>query len=208
VPPTSADLLVYINFLIGRKLYSLAYYTWLQSLPAEKLQQAGLLYNGSFETPPSGLPFDWNIRRGSGVTIDIVPRPDKSDKHALLIDFQLGRVDYHSISELVMLAPGTYEFRGEYKGHLVGPRGVKWRVLCANETVTNGGESPMIMGIKDWQTVAFTFTVPDKDCPAQYVRLDLDARTTSEHFISGSILFDDLQISRASGEPVAGAKPN
>ncbi len=208
VPPTSADLESYINLLVARKFYNLAYYTWLQFLPSEQLQHAALLYNGSFETPPSGLPFDWKITPGTGVTIDIVPRPDSSDKHALLVDFQYGRVEYHSVSELVMLPPGSYVFKGEYKGRLVGPRGMKWRIVCANGTVAPGGESPVITGFKDWQTVAFTFTVPDKDCPAQSAQLDLDARMASEHFISGSILFDDLQISRAVSVSPADGKTN
>jgi len=204
-PPTSEDIAPYINLLIARNFYGLAYYTWLQFLPPEQLRQAGLLYNGSFEATPSGLPFDWKITPGSGVTIDIVPRPDRPDKRALLVDFEYGRVDYHSVSELVMLPPGTYEFKGEYKGRLVGPRGMKWRIACANGTII--GESPMITGFKDWQTVAFTFTVPDKDCPAQYARLDLDARMASELFVSGSLLFDDLQISHIASLPSAEAKP-
>jgi hypothetical protein len=207
VPPTAEDLGPYMNLLVARKFYSLAYYTWLQFLPPDRLRQAGLLYNGSFEAPPSGLPFDWKITPGAGVTVDIVARPDRSDKHALLVDFQYGRVDYHSVSELVMLAPGTYSFRGEYTGRLVGPRGMKWRIVCANGTMVPDGESPMIMGSKDWQTVAFTFKVPDKDCPAQYVHLDLDARMASEQFISGSILFDDLQIARATSVAPAAGKP-
>ena len=50
------------------------------------------------------------------------------------------------------------------------------------------GESPMITGsTKDWNNVAFSFTVPDKGCDAQYVRLDLDARMASEEMVSGSI---------------------
>jgi hypothetical protein len=205
VPPTAEDLGPYISLLVSRKFYGLAYYSWLQFLPPERLRQAGPLYNGSFEAPPSGLPFDWKITPGAGVTIEIVPRPDRSDKYALMVDFQYGRVDYHSVSELVMLAPGGYSFRGEYTGRLVGPRGMKWRIVCANGNMVPDGESSMIMGSKDWQTVAFTFKVPDKDCPAQYVDLDLDARMASEQFISGSILFDDLQISRmASGAPAAG----
>ena len=103
-----------------------------------------------------------------------------------------------------MLPPGTYEFKGEYKGDVVGPRGMKWRIVCADGKVTDGGESPMVTGAKEWSTLAFTFTVPDKECPAQYVRLDLDARMASEHFMSGSILFDDLQISHAASTPPAG----
>lgn len=204
VPPAMADIESYVNFLIAHKFYSLAYYTWLQFLPPEALRHAGLLYNGSFEAAPSSLPFDWKILPGTGVTIDVVPRPDKIGKQALLIDFQLGRVEYHSVTELVILTPGTYAFKGEYKGELVGPRGLKWRIVCVDGTTTNGGESSMISGAKNWTTVAFTFTVPDKDCPAQYVRLDLDARMHSEHFISGSILFDDLEISHAASAPPAG----
>jgi hypothetical protein len=205
VPPTTEDIKPYLDVLIAHKLYSLAYYTWLQFLSPSELRHAGLLFNGNFAGAFSGLPFDWEITPGAGVAIDVVPRPDKNGEHALLVDFQYGRVDYHSVTELVMLSPGTYEFKGDYKADLVGPRGMKWRIICSNGTLTSGGESPMITGReKNWKNVAFTFTVPDKDCAAQYVRLDLDARMASEQLISGSILFGDLQISRVTGSSTAG----
>jgi hypothetical protein len=197
MPPTTAEIAPYVRFLIARKLYDLAYYTWLQFLPVEELRGAGLLFNGSFDVVPSGLPFDWVIKPGSGVTVDIVPRPDSSGKHALLVDFAYGRVDYQSVRQLVVLAPGTYEFKGQYKGRLVGPRGLKWRIECASGPTIE--ESPMIIGMMpNWRTIAFTFTVPATDCPAQYVRLDLDARMASEQLVSGSMLFDALQISRVA----------
>ena len=132
-PPTNVDINYYLSFLIGHEFYDLAYYTWLQFLPVEQLRHAGLLFNGDFNAAPSGLPFDWKITPGAGVTIDVVPTSDSKDEHALLIDFQYGRVDYRSVQELVMLTPGTYEFKGKYKGSLVGPRGLSWRVTCANE---------------------------------------------------------------------------
>lgn len=198
-PPSSAEVGSYINFLIAHKFYDLAYYTWLQFLPPEELRSAGLLFNGSFEVAPSGLPFDWQIRSGAGVTVDIVPRADKAGQHGLLVDFQYGRVDYRSVTQLVMLAPGNYEFKGEYKGQLDGPRGLKWRIACAGEDGAILGESPMIIGLMPtWRPVEFTFAVPTKDCKAQYVRLDLDARMASEQLISGSMLFDELQISRVA----------
>jgi tetratricopeptide (TPR) repeat protein len=205
VPPAPDEIAPYVNFLIAHNFYSLAYYTWLQFLPQDELRHAGLLFNGNFDGPLSGLPFDWEITPGAGVTLDVVPRPDKSGEHALLVDFQYGRVEYHSVTQLVMLAPGTYQFNGQYKGSLIGPRGMKWRVVCANGTLTSGGESPMITGMTpDWKNVTFTFTVPATNCPAQYVKLDLDARMASEQFISGSILFDELQISRVANPSTAG----
>jgi hypothetical protein len=196
-PLTTDEIAPYVKFLIERKLYDLAYYTWLQFLPVKELREAGLLFNGSFDVAPSGLPFDWVITPGSGVTVDIVPKPDSNGKHALLVDFTYGRVDYHSVRQLVMLAPGTYEFKGQYQGQLVGPRGLKWRIVCVNGPTIE--ESPMMIGmVPSWRAVAFTFTVPTTDCPAQYVRLDLDVRMASEQLVSGSMLFDELQISRVA----------
>jgi len=197
MPPTSGDITPYVWFLVRRKLYDLAYYTWLQFLPAEELREAGLLFNGNFDVVPSGLPFDWLINQGSGVTVEVVPKPDSNGKHALLLDFAYGRVEYQSVRQLVMLTPGTYEFKGQYKGQLLGPRGLKWRIACESGPTLE--ESPMIIGMTpSWKEIAFTFTVPAQDCRAQYVKLDLDARMASEQLISGSMMFDELQISRVA----------
>jgi hypothetical protein len=196
-PPTTAEIAPYIDFLIGRRLYDLAYYTWLQFLSVDELREAGLLFNGSFDVVPSGLPFDWVIPPGSGVTAGIVPKPDGNGTHVLRLDFAYGRVDYHSVRQLVVLAPGTYEFKAQYKGQLLGPRGLKWRIVCASGATIE--ESAMILGMMpSWRTIAFTFTVPVQDCRAQYVRLDLDARMASEQLVSGSVMFDALQISRVA----------
>jgi hypothetical protein len=196
-PPTSGEIAPYIKFLLSRKLYDLAYYTWLQFLPADELREAGLLFNGNFDVVPSGLPFDWMMTPGSGVTLEIVPKPDSTGKHALLVDFAYGRVEYHSVRQLVMLTPGTYEFKGQYKGQLLGPRGLKWRIVCESGPTLE--ESPMIIGMMpSWRALEFTFTVPAQDCRAQYVRLDLDARMASEQLVSGSMMFDELQISRVA----------
>jgi hypothetical protein len=74
-PPTTQELSAYLEFLIKRKLFELAYYTWLQFLPADELGRIGYIANASFEAAPSGLPFDWVIQQGAGATIDIAPLP-------------------------------------------------------------------------------------------------------------------------------------
>ncbi len=196
-PPASKDLRPYLDALISRGFYDLAYYTWLQFLPPAELSRAGFLYNGDFNDPISGLPFDWEIMPGMGVTIDVVRQNDSSGRHALLIDFQYGRVEFRGAKELVLLPPGNYQFTAKYKGELLGPRGLKWRISCAGAENTALAESPMIIGkAADWRDVTVNFTVPQKACRAQYVRVDLDARSQSEQLVSGSIYFDGLQISR------------
>jgi hypothetical protein len=195
-PPTTSDLRTYLNFLIAHKFYELAYYTWLQLLPPDRLSSIGLLYNGNFEIAPSGLPFDWMITPGAGVTIDIVDRGDTAGR-ALVVEFEGGRVELRSVMQLILLAPGVYRFTGKYKGEISGSRGMKWSISCAGGTALPFAESAMMTGMRpQWTEIDFGFTVPTNDCVAQYVRLDLDARIASEQFVSGSIWFDELAIAR------------
>jgi tetratricopeptide (TPR) repeat protein len=195
-PPSADDLRGYLSFLIDHKFYSLAYYAWLQFLPAEQLNSLGLLFNGNFETVPSGLPFDWVIRPGAGVSIEIGRAPG-GEGRALAVTFEQGRVEFGDVSELLALAPGRYRFTGKASGEILGARGLKWRVTCAgNATI---GESSMIAGrLPTGKSIEFNFTVPPVDCAAQYVHLDLDARMSSEQFVSGSLWLGDLRVERVA----------
>lgn len=196
-PAARVDLREYLAALVRQKHYELAYYAWLQFLPAEELSRMGLLSNGSFEVAPSGLPFDWSITPGAGVSVEIAERPDQPGEHALLVEFGQGRVEFRGVSQLTMLSSGTYRFKGQYKGEVVGRRGLKWRVTCAVDNARPLGESAMMLGTQpEWTDVGFSFTVPAGDCRAQYVRLDLDARSASEFLVSGASWHDELAIVR------------
>ena len=196
-PPTAKELSGYLNFLISRNFHELAYYAWLQFLPPEQLTKTGLLFNGSFEVPLSGLPFDWTISSGSGVTIDIVARPDRDGEQALFVEFGHGRVDFRDVTQLTMLPPGTYRLQVKYRGELLGRRGLIWRVACTGSRNDVLGESTMTTGIaRDWEDMEFSFTVPETGCRAQYVRLTLDARSASERLVAGKVWYDDLRVTR------------
>jgi hypothetical protein len=196
-PPHASDLRSYLDVLIDHKFYELAYYTWLQFLPPEQLSSTGLLFNGSFERTPSGLPFDWILPTGNGVTIDIAQRPDRSDQRALLIELGPGRVEFPGIQQMLLLAPGTYSFKGQYRGEIIGRRGFVWRATCVGAPSTPLGQSPMMIGaVPSWQPIEFSFTVPERDCRAQHLRLELDARMASEQLVSGTVWCDALSIAR------------
>lgn len=196
-PPTAADVRDYVGLLTARKFYELAYYTWLQVLPPEQLRGAGLLFNGSFEFPPSGLPFDWSLRAGTGVTVDVVPRSDGAGQRALFIEMGPGRVAFGGVAQTLLLAPGSYRFSGRYRGEISGRRGLVWRVACAGASGPPIGQSAMMVGVvAAWKDIGFSFTVPAGGCRAQHLRLDLDARMASEQLVSGSLWYDELAISR------------
>ena len=146
-PLSDKDLSTYLRYLIGKGHYDLAYYTWLQLLPPEQLRRAGHLFNGGFNSPPSGLPFDWVFTAGSGATIEIAPQPESNDR-ALFVQFGPGRVEDFGVAEVTMLAPGTYQFTGKFKSDIDGPRGPKWTIRCAIGSKVLIGQSPTIIGQK------------------------------------------------------------
>jgi hypothetical protein len=198
-PPSNADLGAYLGLLISKGFYDLAYYTWLQFLPAEQLAKVGLLFNGDFEVSPSGLPFDWAFVAGSGVAIEVAERPDEDGDHVLKLRFGPGRVSSLGVSQLVTLPPGTYRFKGRHNADVFSERGLLWRIGCKGTRTKLGESSPVAReAVGGWQPFSFSFKVPDEGCPAQLVELVFDARSASEQFISGSIEYDNLQIERES----------
>ena len=199
-PPTKVELRSYLEFLINHHLYEVAYYTWLQFLPPQQLAGIGYLFNGRFDSAPDGQPFDWVIGSGSGVTIEIAKPTGESDNRGLSVEFGEGRVDFPGVKQLLMLAPGAYQFSGKYKGKLKGRRGLEWRVVCAGGGTQPIGISPMIQGgAQAWQDLKFSFIVPATGCRAQYLALEFDARSASEQFVTGTIWYDELSIARQPG---------
>jgi hypothetical protein len=196
--PTLADIGDYVRLLMERGHYELAYYAWLQFLPADQLAGAGALFNGSFELAPSGLPFDWSLGGGKGATVEIAERPDRPGERALLVSLGPGRVELAGVGQTLLLPPGAYRLRVSHRGQLTGPRGLVWRIACAEAGGAALGQSPMILGSAPaWTKVEVAFTVPEQGCRVQRLRLSLDARMPSEQLVWGALWIDDARIARA-----------
>lgn len=203
IPPSIADIRSYVSFLIEHKFYDLAYYVWLQFLTPAQLSGAGQPFNGGFEAASSGLPFDWTFAETAGTAVRMMqPKPGVPDQHAMFLEFGPGRVDFRrDVRQMILLAPGQYQFRGRQKLDVASQRGLKWEIRCTDGNAI--GASPLAKGTRlKWEQFTFSFSVPEQGCPAQYVQLNFDARSESERFISGTVWYDDLQIEReASTDP-------
>lgn len=194
-PPTAREIGDYMNVLLENRLFELAYYAWLQFLPPGQLAMVATPFNGSFEMKPSGLPFDWTLPKSAGVTTEIVARPGEPDKRSLLVEFGIGRLDFAGVSQVLLLPSGPYRFSAAYQGQVSGRRGLVWQVNCLGGKEL--GRSQMILGTTTtWTPLAFNFTVPETDCPAQQVRLFHDSRSASEQLVSGKSFHDDVRIER------------
>ncbi|MEZ5855391.1 MAG: hypothetical protein R3D67_11885 [Hyphomicrobiaceae bacterium] len=196
-PPTPDELAGYMQFLIGRNFYQLAYYTWLQFLTEDQLASTGLLFNGSFESPFSGYPFDWSVSSGAGTRVERAPIPEHNGRRALRVDFVSGRVQFGGVSQVVLLSPGQHVLKGRYRGELDGKRGLRWRVRCMAAPARKLGETDMQFGpMPMWHDFELRFEVPSEGCDAQQIRLDLDARSSSEQLVRGTMWYDELVIQR------------
>ena len=192
------NIQVYLSFLGDLKLYEPAYTAWLQFLPPAQLETAGFLFNGDFAYKPSGAPFDWRIKSGVNYIAEIAERADGVSDRALSLQFGEGRVESIDVRQTIVLQPGAYVLRGRYVGNLSGPRGLQWTVRC-HDIWTPLDRGPLVLGaFADWQQFEWTFSIPDKGCVAQELRLAVAARSPSEQFIRGDIWFDDLSIRRAN----------
>lgn len=199
-PPTREELKSYTALLIDHGMFDLAQNAWLQFLPDEQLSTAGFIFNGGFDFPLSESPFDWAPGRSKGLLVDRISRAEKSGDPALQIEFGGGRIDTVLVRQLTLLAPGAYVFAGIARNEIKARRGVKWRMVCAG---ANGAELASLViptrpHAQDWAAFELGVTVPFDNCRAQWLQLEVDARSPSETMITGRIRLDDLKIVRAS----------
>ena len=194
-PPTPQELAPFFEMLMRNKLHELAYYAWIQFLPPEQLARALVPFNGDFETPPSGLPFDWVIPISPNAIAGIVPLAEAGGGKALRIEFGLGRIEFAGVSQLVLLAPGDYTFSAQFSASINGRRGLVWAISCIDGQEL--GRSAMMLGnVPKPSRVAFEFAVPETGCRAQQLRLFHDSRSASEQFVSGWSNQQDVRITR------------
>ena len=159
-PPTGAELAVYLDFLIQRNLDALAHDVWQQFLPAQQLTKVGLLFNGKFDTPPSGVPFDWTIKTGSGVTVEFVATGTDSQR-GLRLEFGSGRIEFGGVVQRLVLAPGAYRLKGQYQVNMIGNRGLKWRLACGSKPPF--AETAMVVGTSlQPKNFELSFVVPNR----------------------------------------------
>lgn len=204
-PPTTTDLQPFLVRLIKGGRFDEAYRTWRGTLAPERRSSDSYPYNGDFAADPDGLPFDWVLQSIAGAEIDLVASPDGGKGRALQIQFSGARVDFHNVTQLMLLPSGRYRLGGRVKAsNLLTQRGLRWRVSCADifkgalavhtDLVTLGHTKPMAGSIP-WADFNLAFEVPKGGCPAQWLTLELPARIGPERQIKGEIWFKSLRIS-------------
>jgi hypothetical protein len=195
-PLTHVEMFGYLQFLLGKGQYDVAYYAWLQQLPPEQLAVAGNIFNGSFDLVGGGLAFDWAIQSGPSFSASLVTLPEQGPSRALKIEFGSGRVRIGAVQQLLVLAPGRYRLTARVRGEMQARKGLQWQIACftLDDGRTLGVTTPFIGTQRTWRELSLSFEVPEKHCQSQRLRLVHDAQYSAEQFASGTLWYDDFRI--------------
>jgi len=170
-----------------------AYQDWrAMSSPAETAGRYP--YNGNFEAPLDGLPFNWVFDSISGAEIQVTEAPDRGNSHALRVQFSGARAKFGRVGQLLMLTPGSYDLELAVKSSsLRTERGPVWQISCAESRVLLAETKP-VTGTTPWTDLKIRFSVPSSGCNAQWLQLIVPARTASESEIEGEVWFQSFRV--------------
>lgn len=193
-PPSEREQGAYLDRLWRDTRWPEAYQAWQKGLNERQTRALGLVYNGGFELPLTGVGFDWRIASPRGVRVETAPTYGARGERALHVSFDGQRVRFSHVQQYLLLEPGRYRLQGRVRpDSLRTERGLRWIIRCVAEGPLLA-ESERFLGSDQWRSFTVDFTVPAKDCLAQRLRLELEGRAELDFEIQGEIWFDDLAV--------------
>jgi tetratricopeptide (TPR) repeat protein len=181
-----------------------AYSRWVSRVGIDTRQGVPLVFNGSFERPPTGIGFDWVMRGEPGVEIERVRIAGASGDFAAQVTFRRRRANDMGFQQTLLLAPGHYSLSFRARAdNLRSDRGLAWDIVCVSGG-TPIASSPRLDGSFDWKTVNTDFSVPASNCPAQRLLLANPGAGGSAKVVSGTLWFDDFKVVPVASPPPSG----
>lgn len=197
-----AEEAAWIDQLIRRGQWGQAYAHWAGSLASGA--RLSPVFNGSFDTPPTGIGFDWRVRQLPGQTVIVDPAGAGAS-----FEFRGRPAPLAGLEQAMLLAPGGHELQVRLRTeNLRSDGGLEWIVACSDGRVL--GATPRLSGTSDWHTVTARVQVP-ADCPGQWLRLRNPAPTERSQWTEGRLWMDDARLQPApvdsAGDAIAAPPP-
>jgi hypothetical protein len=187
----------YTDFLVQNLDYDRAVSVRLSSLGGKRGDYliSNFLYNGGFESEPSGSIFDWRISRTAGVDAAFGSGIAHSGRRSLRIDFGgEANVNYRHARQDVILKPGNYRFTAWVRTEdLTTDKGIAFRISDADSSVWLDVRTGQLTGTHDWTSLSTDMTVPKQ---TGRIRIEI-IRDPSEKFdnkIRGTAWVDDVRL--------------
>lgn len=154
----------YAEFLIRQGRPEQAARSWSEHLGPRRgdYRQANYLFNGDFECPPAGGPFDWRIAPVAGAEASIEAGEGYAGLHALKLRF-LGEenLDYRHVTQKAVLPAGRWRLEAWVRSEeLSTNEGLRLRAVDAANPDRLDAVSEAVTGSTKWRKLAVDFAVP------------------------------------------------
>lgn len=170
-PPTDGETITYFTSAANWPEPALMLRRWVALAPAG-VDAAGLVRDGGFEGLAGPPPFTWKYIDEGAVSARVAVNPDGAG-HVAELAFD-GSKRGGLLHQLLVLAPGRYRIRAEYRADAQADLGaLGWEVRCDGAAPFATFSVPV--GPDAWRGFAFEIEVPP-NCPSQH--LDLAAYPT------------------------------
>ena len=187
----------WLDSLIAQGRWGEAYARWSGSA-SKSSGRLSLVYNGQFEQPPSGVGFDWRLRRVPGVLLQFEPGAGASGQ-AVYLHFLDRRVPHAGLEQPVLLSPGVYRLSVRMRAQgLRSELGLQWIVACQGAAGI-AGRTEAIDGSFGWRTFEAEVVIPSTGCPGQWLRLVNPVPGGAAQRVTGQLWVDDVAALRIRG---------
>lgn len=179
-----------------------AYFLFLQTLSDVEKEEAGYVYNGSFDLVPNRNRFDWTMRNQGGTNVRRVSRSVPADDpsqaklaNSAEISFLNTPVNFRGLSQYLYLPPGPFELSLTHSTRgFKSPKPFTLEVRCVQGT-RRISSVEIQQGDAREKTVTTAFSVPVRNCGLQQITFRTDPIVESwRNRFSGTVLVHDVSL--------------
>ncbi len=190
----------YVNFLYADERYETAARSWALYLGhrGNGYLESNWLFNGDFESEPSGTAFDWTMENvHDDVEVALDASVARTGARSLRVRFEgKENVNYNHTSETTFVTPGVYRFQAfVHTQDITTDQGIGFRIFDAEGSSRVDLRTEQVAGTTDWKRIEQIVRVPHETrlLTVQVVR---PASLKFDSLISGTAWIDDVSLAR------------
>lgn len=189
---SAEEYAAWLDGLIAQGRWGEAYARWAGRVPKPG-GRLPLVYNGDFAQVPSGVGFDWRLRRVAGVLLQFESDAGDGGGQMAYLHFLDRRVPNAGLEQPLLLSPGNYRLTLRMRAQgLRSELGLQWMVTCSGPGGVAGRTEP-VDGSFGWRTFEADIAIPPTGCPGQWLRLVNPVPSGAAQRVMGELWVDDVK---------------
>ena len=193
----------YVNFLFTDQRYESAARSWALYLGDHRngYLESNWLFNGDFETAPSGSALDWKMENlNNDVQVALDRSVSYTGGQSLRIRFGgKENVNYNSTYQTAFVPPGTYRFEAYIRTQqITTDQGIGFHIFDPQAASRVDIKTEQTVGTNAWKRVEKTIHVPP-DTMLLVIQVARQPSLKFDNQISGTAWIDSMKLLKLSG---------